>query len=139
MAILTALLGFHFASAQEKNIAFEQLPAQAKTFVKEHFSTLKVVSVFEETKPNHKEYDVIFENGTEIEFSSNGEWEEVKSRTTELPASVIPTAILQHVKKQFPDAFIREIKTKRYGFEVEISNGMDLEFDKSGKFLRFDE
>lgn len=139
MAVLTALFGFHFASAQEKNIAFEQLPAEAQVFVKNHFPNLKVVSVFEDVKPNHSEYDVLFENGTEIEFSSNGDWEEVTSRANnELPASVVPPAILQHIKNQFPNTFVREIKKKRYGFEVEISNGSDLEFDKNGNFLRFD-
>lgn len=138
MVILAALFGFHFASAQEKNITFEQLPAEAQTFVKKHFSKLKVVNVFEDAKPNHTEYDVFFENGTEIEFLSNGDWEEVKSRTNELPASVVPAAISQYIKNQFPNAFVREIKKKRYGFEVEISNGLDLEFDQNGNFLRFD-
>jgi len=34
---------------------------------------------------------------------------------------------------------IKEIKKKRTGYEVELSNGLDLEFNSKGKFLRMDD
>ncbi|MDO5105444.1 PepSY-like domain-containing protein [Capnocytophaga sp.] len=136
--ILIALFGFQFVSAQERNITFEQLPAQAQTFVKKHFAAQRVVTVVEDAKPYSKEYDVYFENGTKIEFYANGDWEEVKSRAAEVPAGIVPAAISQYVKAQYPNAFVQEIKKKHYGYEIEISNGLDLEFDKTGKFLRID-
>lgn len=127
-------------SAQDKSIRFEQLPTKAQTFVRTHFSEANVVSILEDTEYLvKKEYSVVLNDGSEIEFYSDGDWKEVKTRTGAIPSKIIPSAILQYVTKNFPNTFIKEIKKSRKGYEVEISNGLDLEFNKSGKFLRIDD
>lgn len=136
-----ALLGMNFVSAQnDKTISFNALPAKSQSFIREYFSESNVASVWEDTDYLvKKEYTVVLNDGTEIEFLSTGDWEEVKSRTNEVPSKIIPNGIYQHVTKNFPNTFVKEIKKKKYGYEVELSNGLDLEFNKSGKFLRIDE
>ena len=116
------------------------MPAKAQSFIKQHFSSSDVVSVLEDNEYlKKKEYTVYLNNGTEIEFYSNGDWEEVKSRTEKLPEAIIPNRIAQHVKKNFPNVFIKELKKRRQGYEIELSNGLDLIFNKAGKFVRVDD
>ncbi len=136
-ALLTLLIA-EVATAQEQVITFAELPAKAQTFVKDYFSQNQATSVYKDTEFLSAEYNVYFDNGTEIEFDDKGEWKEVKSRTEGVPSNIIPTGISQHVQKQFPNTFVKEIKKKRYGYEVEISNGLDLEFNTKGQFLRID-
>lgn len=139
--LVVILFNVTLVSAQsDRFITFSQLPAKAQSFIKEHFSEANIASIWEDTEYLiRKEYTVVFNDGSEVEFYSNGDWEEVKSRTGEVPSKIIPNGIAQYVKKNFPNAFIKDIKKRRRGFEVELSNGLDLEFNKSGRFLRIDD
>ena len=137
---IVMLFAFNLVSAQQDTfIDFSQLPANAQTFIKTHFDVSKVASVWEDNEYlKRKEYSVRLNDGSEIEFYANGDWEEVKS-INGVPAKIIPSTILQYVNKQFPKAFIKGIKKRRNGYEVEISNGLDLEFNKKGRFIRIDD
>src|SRR5690606_37358208 len=105
-----------------------------------HFSEKEVVTVLEDTEYFvKKEYTVLLQNGTKIEFDGNGDWEEVKAKATSVPVKITPAAILQHIHKSFPNTYVKEIKRTRTKYEVEISNGLELEFDKNGLFLRIDD
>lgn len=139
--LLVALFSLTFASAQDDRfISFNQLPAKAQSFIKEYFSEENIASVWVDTDYLvKKEYTVVFNDGSEVEFYSNGDWEEVKSRTSEVPARIIPSGVAQHVQRNFPNTFVKEIKKRKYGYEVELSNGLDLEFNRAGKFLRIDD
>ena len=121
-------------------IKFSELPQKAQTFVKTHFSESDIASVWKDTEMLLVEdYTVVFNNGTEIEFYPSGEWKEVKSRGTEIPAKIIPSGIAQYVSQNYNGQTIKELKKKRYGYEVELSGGTDLEFSQNGKFLRIDD
>ena len=73
--LFLALFAVSFASAQnDRVISFEQLPAKAQSFIKQHFSSSDVVSVLKDNEYlKKKEYTVYLNNGTEIEFYSNGD------------------------------------------------------------------
>ncbi|SRR5690606_3696662 len=140
--ILTAILIVFTlsVSAKDKLIPFSQLPTKAQTFVKTHFSEKDVVATTVDTdNVFQKEYTVTLNNGTKIEFNGDGEWEEVQSKSTAIPVKITPQGILQHVHKSFPNTYVKEIKRSRNKYEVEISNGLELEFNKKGEFLRIDD
>jgi nitrogen fixation protein len=45
--------------------------------------------------------------------------------------AILPEAIRQYVTKNYPDAKVLKIEvTDRKGYDVELSNGFELEFDK---------
>ena len=69
-----------------------------------------------------EDYTVVFNNGTEIEFYPSGEWKEVKSRGTEIPAKIIPSGIAQYVSQNYNGHPIKKISKKRYGYEVELGS-----------------
>lgn len=128
------------ASAQKKVITFEKLPVKTQTFIKKHFSEKDVAAVMMDTEYLlKKEYKVVLKNGSKIEFDSDGEWEKVEMKATAVPQGLIPQKISTYIHKSFPNTFVKEIKRERSGYEVEISNGLELEFSKKGEFIRVDD
>ena len=136
---LLTVIAVQDLSAKDTPITFEQLPAKAQAFVKQHFKVNDIASVWKDDDFHDQDYKVYFNDGTQIEFYSNGDWEEVKTRTQAVPAKLIPNGIAQYVKKTYPQTDIYKIQTTRYGYEVELANGLDLEFNAKGQFLRIDD
>ncbi|WP_315599070.1 PepSY-like domain-containing protein [Porphyromonas endodontalis] len=57
-----------------------------------------------------------------------------------VPKKIVPNAISNYVAKNFPGTSIRQIeKRRRGGYQVELSNGLELKFDSSLKFVRMDD
>ncbi|MDR2982259.1 MAG: PepSY-like domain-containing protein [Puniceicoccales bacterium] len=124
----------------EKPVTPEQLPALAKTFVKENFADQKIVLVMHDKGWTSSKYDVTLSDGTEIEFSSGGEWLEIETKGAKaLPESVIPAAVLTYLKANHKDAPAKELAKKRYGYKVELRGGLELKFSKEGKFIGYDD
>ena len=140
-AVVFSLFTFGVATAQEEGlIPVEGLPAKARSFIKEHFATNSIVSVWQDTEKGvRSEYTVLFANGTEVEFYPNGEWDEVKARSGEVPAKIVHHKISKYVQKNFPRTIIKEIKKGRTKYEVNLSNGIELIFNLKGKFIKIDD
>ncbi len=123
----------------DKPITFSQLPATAQSFVKQHFGDLKISFVKKETSWFSPSYDVIFTNGDKVEFDKSGNWTNVDCEHRRIPAGIVPAAIQQYVSTHFPDTYIEQIeRSSRNRYDVELSNGVDLDFDGKFRFLRID-
>ena len=137
VTVVTVLFAVNLAAANDVPIKFSELPQKAQTFVKTHFSESDIASVWKDTEMLLVEdYTIVFNNGTEIEFYPSGEWKEVKSRGTEIPAKIIPNEIAQYVSQNYSGHPIKKISKERNGYEVELIGGTYLEFSRNGKFLR---
>lgn len=128
----------NFAFAQEVIVPFNQLPAKAKTFINQHFKGVKVMNVIQDKDVFSKDFDVNFENGTKVEFDRTGNWKEIKTLSGSVPSSLVPAKIKQYISNNYKGANIVEINKDAYKIDVELSNGVDLDFDKNGNFLRID-
>lgn len=128
----------NFAFAQEVIVPFNQLPAKAKTFINQHFKGVKVTNVIQDKDVFSKDFDVNFENGTKVEFDRTGNWKEIKSLSGSMPSSLVPAKIKQYISNNYKGANIVEINKEARKIDVELSNGIDLDFDKNGNFLRID-
>ena len=123
----------------DKPIQVTEMPKGAQSFVKSHFANQSVAVAKMETDFLDKTYDVIFTNGDKVEFDKKGNWTKVDCEHTQVPQAVIPAAIQQYVSKNYPDAKVVKIeKTDRKGFDVDLSNGFDIEFDKRFKVVDID-
>ncbi|MEJ5145123.1 PepSY-like domain-containing protein [Sphingobacterium sp. MYb388] len=140
MAIVALVALSTVSYAQKKVINSNQLPANAQTFIKNNFASNQITSTIEE-KENllSKEYQVILNNGTKIEFDKSGNWEEVDGHNNAIPLKFVPKSIQNYVTKSFPNTHIVKIKKSSRKFEVEISNGLELEFNKKGQFTKIDD
>lgn len=119
-------------------IPFGQLPAVSQNFVKTHFDMASVAYCMRDAHS----YEVRFSDASEIEFDYSGKWEEIDCKYKAVPESVvklIPASIPSHVQANFPSALITKIKVKNWGYELELNNGIELEFNKKGTFLRIDD
>lgn len=115
------------------------LPEAAKLMIKKHFNSKVSLVKTEKRLGSVHEYEVILTDGTEIEFDSKGNWDKVEtSASKSVPASLVPAAISQYVKDNYKKFKIVSLDKERHGYSVELSNGVDMEFDHNGKFLRFD-
>ena len=120
-------------------ITINQLPAQAQQFVKNHFSAIKVSYIKEERDFFTRNYEIVFADGSKAEFTRSGEWIEVDCRYSEVPRGVVPAAIIAYVQEHFPDAKIRKIERERGGYDVKLSNKLELFFDKNLKVKNIDD
>ncbi|MBR5254983.1 MAG: PepSY-like domain-containing protein [Bacteroidales bacterium] len=142
LALLVLMgLGFVSCESQEKvAVEFNQLPAKAQNFVKTHFSDKTITVIFYDKDLLDKDYEVIFEDTSNVDFNSKGEWTKIEVKVEPgVPTNAIPTSIVNYVNAKHPNTFIISINKDRRDYEVELRNGLDLVFDKNGNFLRYDD
>ncbi|MDO4771380.1 PepSY-like domain-containing protein [Porphyromonas sp.] len=132
LLLLVTLVG---CDKDDKIIAPTDLPNAAQTFISTHFPGKDVVLV----KTDDSGYDVVLSDGSKIDFDRNGNWEDVESRTTQVPDGIVPQPILTYVNTTYPDAKILKISRDRRDYEVDLSNGKELKFDaKTFKLIEID-
>ena len=139
--ILLSIATLTMSCDKETVVTEDQLPKTASQFLNQHFNNVKILSIVEEKEGlSGKEFDVLLDNGIEIKFDKNGEWLDIdaKADTTSLPESLIPASINSYVKQNYANAGINSIEKEKHGYDVELTNGLDLVFDKDGKFVRID-
>lgn len=125
-------------ASPDRPISKEQLPAEAQQFLQEFFSDSEVMLVLEEGTAIRREYDVTLANGTHIEFSADGRCIEVESREA-LPRGIIPPSIQTYVSKYYPTHEITRLERSRREWEVRLSNGVDITFDRGFRVIEIDD
>lgn len=141
---LTLLMAVAFAVVscdKEETIEVDNLPTAANTFLNDHFKEAKILSVTREKEPlSGTEYQVLLNNRIEVKFDKNGNWTEVEAldNTVAIPTSFVLAPIVGYVKENYPNDGINSIDREKHGFDVELTNALDLEFDAAGKFIRID-
>ena len=134
MALLCLMVS-GVALADDKPIPAEQLPADAKTFVQTFFAGKKIL--FAEKDWNS--YECRLDDGTKIEFNRKGKWKEVDCHMKEVPAGIIPSTITEYVKANFPGCVITKVDKERYGYDIGLSNDLDLKFNYQGVLIGMDD
>lgn len=123
----------------DKQISFNELPAQSQQLIKQYFSNQPIALVKEDSDLFDKSYEVLFTNGDKIEFDKKGKWETIDCRYTYLPTDLVPKQILNHVNKNYSDIKIISIeKESKGGYEIVLSNGLDLDFDTRFNLINID-
>ncbi len=142
LSMLLAVAFTLVSCEKEELIKEENLPSIANTFLNEHFKEIRVVSVVKEKEGiSGLEYNVVLENGIDITFDDKGQWKDVEARIDTNPlttTSFILTPIVNYVGTEYPSATINGIEKEKNGFDVELTNGIDLKFNAEGVFQRVD-
>lgn len=123
----------------EKPVTLAQLPAAAQQTIKKHFADRQIALAKVEIEVFGKTYDVIFTNGEKIEFDSKGQWRDIECRQSRVPAALIPAAIANYVKKNYPQTTILKIERDRRSYEIELSNRLELKFNNSFQLIDIDD
>lgn len=115
------------------------LPKAAQTVIRNNCKGKVSVVKIEKTLGYITEYEVVLTDGTEISFDRDGNWSDVETANSKsVPSGFVPTAISNFVKKNHAGTRIVGIEKERSGYEIELSNGIDIKFDKKGAFTRYD-
>ena len=141
-AIITALfLSITFAAQadDDRPIQFNQLPKNSQQLINESFPNDRVSYAKKERDLLDVTYEVILVRGAKIEFVRNGDWKEISVRTGAIDPKLIPAPINDYVKLHHPDRSIVKIERDRYTYEVKLSDGMQLKFDRSFRFIGWDD
>lgn len=142
MSVLLVVCIFAFSNCIEadndKPIAVGDLPAAAQTLIVEHFGDKEVALAKVESGLVEKNYDVVFTDGTKLEFNRKGEWTEVDCRKESVPSGLIPTAIAQYMKSTYPNAQIVKIEKEHKEWEVKLGTGIEITFNKKFEVIDID-
>lgn len=121
--------------ASDRVITANQLPAAAQTFINQTFPGASIMYA----EIDDGKYEVHLNDGTEINFDRKGNWDKVDCKLKAVPTHLIPATIASNVETQFSGTVITKIDKERYGYEIELSNGLDLKFNRQGMLSEIDD
>ena len=136
---LLAFVSVSVSAGNDKPITVKQLPAKAQQMIKTNFGKQQVAYATMDRDGFSKSYDVGFSNGMRLEFDASGNWTEIDCGGNAVPNTFVPTAIRNAAKKNFPNARIVKIEKDRKGYDIELSNGMEMKFNKNLRLLEIDD
>ena len=142
IVIALAVFSFGIITANADNdrlIAKETLPQKAQQFINRYFGDIKITYVKEEREFLERTYEVMFADGTKVEFNRNGEWKEVDCRHSSVPTPIIPAQIMKYVKDNYPDVKVMQIERDRIDYELKLSNRLELTFDTKFNIIDIDD
>lgn len=142
LMLIIAIVGITTAASAKDTYAHDAsvLPKAAQTVINKNFKSQVSVVKIDKDFGRISEYEVILTDGTEITFDRNGNWDNVEvSNHTSVPKAFVPETISTYVKSQQPGQRIVGIDKERSGYDVELSNGVEMKFNKDGQFIRYDD
>ncbi len=124
---------------RDRIISPNELPAAAQAFVTQYFPDQTISYAKKEIDHMRTNYEVRLEDGTEISFTSKGDWDKVERHFQAVPEALIPPHIAAAVQERFPNASIVKIDKERGGYDVELNNELELKFNKNGRLVSVDD
>lgn len=124
------------SNAQKIKVTLKELPTAAQAFLSSNFPNQAISYAVKDIDFGETEFKVLLSGGTEIEFDSNGNWQEIDGNKNALPPTVLPKSIAEYATQNYSGNAVIQIEKDTKGYEVELANGYELDFDNNGKFLR---
>ena len=125
-------------AGNDKPIAVNALPIKAQTLLSNHFNNQKVMLATIETGVISRSYDVVLQNGTKLEFDKKGNLTEIDCKQGIVPVELIPQAITNYLKDNYAGQPVKKIEINKNEYEVELTNGLDLTFNKHFQLIDID-
>ena len=136
---LLVLTTLSLRAGSDRVIQTKQLPKAAQLFLAKHFAGRAVSFAKEDRDFSGTTYDVRLADGTEVEFTSAGEWKEVDGKHTALPLTFIPAQIVKTIQSQHAGDAIVHIERKRRGYQVELASGLEVLFNTRFQLVGYDD
>ena len=129
----TALIG------RDRPVQYNQLPAKARTTLDTYYPGVKISYATYDNDIIEQHYEVVLVNGAKIDFRKNGEWRSIDCERDAVPAGLVPAEVARFVKANHPDNFVVDINREGIEMEVQLNNGLDMKFTRSGNFKYYDD
>lgn len=128
------------SACSDKPVTAEQLPEPVRAFIQQTFPGQTISFAEKDLEVTGTKYDVVLADGTRIDFDTDNVWDKIEcTLANPVPTALIPAPIVAHIQTNFPDALIVKIDKERYGYEVELANGLELKFNQQGVLTEMDD
>lgn len=140
MIAICCMMSFNIVAnaGNDKPINVNELPAKAQTLLSKHFKGQKVMLATIESGVVSRSYDVVLRNGTKLEFDKKGNLTEIDCKQGIVPSQLIPQPIKNYLKENYRVEAVRKIEWNKKEYEVELTNGIDLTFNKHFQLIDID-
>lgn len=138
LSLLLTIVSLSACADSKQIIQFSQLPQAAQTLVTTYAADESIAVIVMEKELLDTDYEVRFSNGNEWKFDKNGAVENLDNHISPLPIELIPAAIVAYVNQHFAGQGIREYSVDRRDYEVTLTSGIELTFDKSFRLVKTD-
>lgn len=138
-ALVCLFISATVCHADDMPIPAAQLPAAAQAFVQQNFPGKTIAYAEKDTEFMRTKYEVHLNDGTSIDFDKAGNWDKVDCHMVAVPAALVPAAIQQYVYTNFAGAVVVKIDKERHGYDIELSNDMELKFNHQGVCIGYDD
>lgn len=136
IALILAI--FTLVSCEKETMVQEQdLPAEIRTFITTHFPANRILQSVKDRDGLELTYDIILEGNISLEFNRKKQITDIDG-IAKLPDSVIPSKIIDYVLANYSGSTITGWELDDRNQQVVLDNGVELEFNMSGDFLRID-
>ncbi|MBQ1859111.1 MAG: PepSY-like domain-containing protein [Paludibacteraceae bacterium] len=139
MALVASTFSFSACAKEETVVAFAELPQQAQSVINTHFNPNDVSVITMEKDILDTEYDVRFSNGTKVEFDKSGELTKVDCGQQRVPDALLPEPVRKYIAAQFPKDFVTEWSKDDFRWKAELSNRLELIFNRKFEYVGLDD
>ena len=112
---------------------------EINTFVDTYFPQASIRKV----ERDGNKYEVELTDNTDIDFNLSFEWKKIDCDDSNIygsvPTELVPVQITDYVTANFPGKHIDSIEKKYNGWEIELSNGLEITFDAYFNVTGFDD
>lgn len=138
MSIALLLAVFTLASCDKETLVQDNdLSKEIRTFISTHFPSNRIIQSVKDRDGLELTYDILLDGNIKLEFNKKNQIIDIESRE-KLPDSVIPAKILDYVSANYSGNFITGWEIDGRNQQVKLNNGLELEFNMDGDFLRID-
>jgi len=135
--LITSMAAFLSSCEKEEMIPTSELPTEIASYVSTHFPDNRILQVVKDKDGLTKTYDLILEGSISLEFNRDKEIIDIDANS-KLPDSVIPEKLRLYVIANYPSNVITDWEIEEKKQQIELENGIGLEFNMNGDFLRID-
>lgn len=138
ISIALLLAVFAFVGCDKETIVKDSdLPKEIHSFITTHFSGKRIIQSVKDREGLELTYDILLDGNIRLEFNSKKQIIDIESHD-KLPDSVIPDKIINYVSTHYAGNYITGWELDDRNQQVRLNNGIELEFNMDGDFLRID-
>ena len=114
-----------------------ELPQEIRTSVTALFPSHRILHSVKDRDGLELTYDILLDGNIQLEFNSRNHLIEIDS-PNRLPDAAIPSKIKSYVSTNYPADYIISWELDDRGQQIKLNNGLELEFNLAGDFVRID-
>lgn len=141
MTVLASIMAFVgiVSADNDRAVPFDRLPAKAKEFITAGFPGEKLAYAKQERDFLEVHYEVVMVNGTKMEFDRRGDWTSIECKYSTIDSRLVPEPIRNYVENTYKGAEYRKISRDRREYEVKLTYGLELTFDRNFNLMGIDD